>query len=339
MDDVYPVGKLPARDLERLLSRFTGEEDDRIVVGPGIGEDAAVISFGNTALVAKTDPITFATDHIGWYAVHINANDIASMGAVPKWFLATLLLPEGRTTPSLVNTIFTGLTDACADLNVTLCGGHTEITHGLSRPIIIGQMLGEADADRVVSAAGTQVGDEIILTKGIAIEATALIAIEKGEQLAGEYPESFLSRCNNYLKDPGISVVKDARVAVETGGVHAMHDPTEGGLASGLHELAKASGTGLLLEADRVRILPEAEVLCRKYGLDPLGTIASGALLITSDPSFTSSIIEQLKEANIAAEKIGVIQEAKFGCKMKRRGKVTELPMFNRDEIGKIFEQ
>ncbi len=339
MGKSYPVGKLPSDDLEEILARIPKGNDRRVLVGPGIGEDAAVISFQQSVLVAKTDPITFATDRIGWYAVHINANDIATMGAIPKWFLATLLLPEDKTTPELIDNIFAGLTEACAELNVTLCGGHTEVTHGLSRPMIIGQMLGETTEDHIVRASGTKIGDDIVLTKGIAIEATALIATEKATELKKHFPPEFLSRCRNYLKEPGISVVRDAQAAHETGGVHAMHDPTEGGLASGLRELATAASCGLTLESDSVHLLPESADLCAHYGLDPLGTIASGALLMTTDPSCTGRILDALEGAGIGAARIGTIESLECGCRMIQSGRSVPLPAFARDEIGKIFEQ
>lgn len=337
-DTIYPVGKLPTEDLDRILKTYASRADVRVLVGPGVGQDAAVISFGSQVLVAKTDPITFATDQIGWYAVHVNANDIAAMGALPKWFLTTILLPEGKTTPAMIDHIFAGLSEACDELKITLCGGHTEVTHGLDRPVIVGQMLGETAADRFVSAADAQVGDQIILTKGIAIEATALIAFEKNDTLKHIFSEDFLETCRQYLKNPGISVVKDAHIAMETGGVHAMHDPTEGGLATGLREIAMAAKVGLLIEGDKLPILPEPEALCRYYNIDPLGTIASGALVMTVDAAYTSQIIDRLAEAGISAAAIGSVQPPEFGLQIRREGTLCDLPTFNRDEIGKIFE-
>ncbi|NIP79808.1 MAG: hypothetical protein GWM90_11540, partial [Gemmatimonadetes bacterium] len=174
--------------------------------------------------VAKTDPITFATDAIGWYAVHVNANDVACCGARPRWFLATLLLPEGGTTAELVESIFDQMATACAELDVTLCGGHTEITHGLDRPIVIGQMLGDVARDAFVRGSGARAGDTIILTKGIAVEGTALIAREKPRALADVMSDRELETCAGFLHDPGLSVVEDARLALEAGGVHALHD-------------------------------------------------------------------------------------------------------------------
>lgn len=338
MAERFPIGKLPAAELERLLSRYARTTDPRVLVGPGIGRDAAAIAFGSTALVAKTDPITFATDRIGWYAVHINANDLAAMGAIPRWFLATVLLPDDGTTVELVERIFAGLAEACDELGITLCGGHTEITYGLTRPILVGQMLGEAAVDRLVTASGARVGDAILLTKGIAIEGTALIAREKAEELRGRFPDEVLQRCRDYLTDPGLSVVREARIAVETGGVHAMHDPTEGGLATGLREIGAAAGVGMLCEDDQIPVLAESAALCAVYGLDPLGTIASGALVLTVVPEAAPSIISRLAAAGIPATRIGTIMPAEFGFKIRRAGTISDLPVFQRDEIGKVFE-
>ena len=175
---------MPPEHLERLLARAPAG-DPRLVVGARIGEDAAVIDMGDRGdrgdryLVAKTDPITFAAEKIGWYAVHINANDVAVTGADPKWFLATLLLPDGKAGPSLVEEIFSDVLSACQELGVTLCGGHTEITHGLDRPIVVGQMLGEVAKDKLLRKDSLQPSDVVLLTQGVAIEGTAVIAREK----------------------------------------------------------------------------------------------------------------------------------------------------------------
>ena len=338
MPPYYPVGKLPAEDLDRILRRYASGADPRLLVGPGIGRDAAVISFGSSVLVSKTDPITFATEEIGWYAVHINANDVAAMGAAPRWFLTTILLPEAKTDAGLVDRIFSGLADACRELGITLCGGHTEITHGLDRPLLIGQMLGETTADGYVSGDGARVGDRILLTKGIAIEATALIAMEKSDEVRTRFSDEFLETCRRYLRQPGLSVVREARLAMETGGVHAMHDPTEGGLASGLREIAVASGVGMLIEEERIPVLSESEALCAFYGLDPLGVIASGALLIVVDPDRAEPLAAHLDEAGIPVAEIGSVQPSGFGIRIRSQGEIADLPVFDRDEIGKVFE-
>ena len=336
--DRIGLGKLPAKLLEELLARYT-RPDASVLVGPGIGEDAAVIDMGERCLVAKTYPVTFATDEIGWYAVHVNANDIACCGARPRWFLATLLLPEHDTTPDLVEAIFAQMAGACDELGVTLCGGHTEITHGLARPIVIGQMLGEVGHDAYVRGAGARAGDAIILTKGIAVEGTALIAREKPDALAGVMEERELQRCAGFLRDPGISVVKDARLALEAGEVHALHDPTEGGIATGLWELAEAAGLGLRVDADRLPVLPECALMCRHLGLDPLGLIGSGSLLIAAPHEDARRIVQRLSDANIAAAIIGELTSADEGHRLRSAdGRLESLPQFSRDELTRLFE-
>ena len=332
------LGKLPAPLLEKLLARHI-RPDPSVLVGPGIGEDAAVIDMGDRCLVAKTDPVTFASDEIGWYAVHVNANDVACCGARPRWFLATLLLPEHHTTPDLVEAIFEQMAGACDELDVTLCGGHTEITHGLDRPIVIGQMLGEVGRDAIVRGADARAGDAIILTKGIAVEGTALIAREKAAALAGLMDGKEIQRCAEFLRDPGISVVKDAHLALQAGEVHALHDPTEGGVATGLWELAEAAGLGLRVHRHRLPVLPECALMCRHLGLDPLGLIGSGSLLIAAPGEHAASIIDRLAGENIAAAVIGELVDADQGRYLcSADGSMQALPQFSRDELTRLFE-
>ena len=331
-----PVGKLELEYLAQLLGRYT-RLSERVLSGAGIGEDATVIDFGDRYLVAKTDPITFATEEIGWYAVHVNANDIATTGAEPKWFLATLLLPEGRTDRALVERIFCQLAEACEQLGISLCGGHTEVTYGLDRPIVVGQMLGEVAREQLVASSGAQVGDVILLTKGIAVEGTAIIARERGPELIDEYPADFLARCRNFLRKPGISVLPEARIAVRTAQVHAMHDPTEGGLATGLWELAQASGVGLRIDKAAIPILPETAALCARYGLNPLGTIASGALILALAPEDVQPVITALKSEGIPATAIGEVAPSEEGLALITEDEIQTLPRFEPDEISRLF--
>jgi hydrogenase maturation factor len=281
---MLPVGKLPPQLLAELLSTIPA--DPRVILGPHPGEDAAVLDLPDRYLVAKTDPITFATDEIGWYAVQINANDIATTGGVPLWFMATVLLPSATATAHLAQTIFNQITSACHALNIALIGGHTEITHDLSRPIVVGCMLGEVSKDRMVRTGGALPGDHIYLTKGAPIEATAIMAREKRDLLSAQFDSGMLNHCAEFLHTPGISVVNDARLAMKAGGITSMHDPTEGGLVSALWEVAEASLTRLEVDlyGKNHPWLPEAELLCRALNLDPACAIASGALLLTIKP-------------------------------------------------------
>jgi hydrogenase expression/formation protein HypE len=331
----YPAGKLPAEDLAKLLMRYT-QEDERVVVRPGIGIDATVISFGDRYLVAKTDPITFATDQIGWYAVHVNANDVAAMGGNPRWFLATLLLPEGKTGADEVEAIFSQISGACQELGVVLCGGHTEITYGLDRPMVVGQMLGEVEKEKLIIPEKARAGDEILLTKGIAVEGTALLVRELAE-LRGFFSADWLKRCQDLLRVPGISVVREAQIANTVAEVHAMHDPTEGGLATALYELASATGMGLWVEMEKIIILPETLLLCQRLNLNPLGLIASGALLMVVPQGESTKIIRALEAEGISCAVIGRIWESEKGVKLSKEGKVEDLPLFRRDEVARLF--
>ncbi len=337
MPDGFPLGKLPAEVLAALLSRLASG-DPRVVIGPRPGVDAAVLDIGGEQyLIAKTDPITFASDEIGWYAVHVNANDIATMGGTPTWFMATLLLPEGRATLSLVTTIFDQIEAACRTLDVTLIGGHTEITYGLERPIVVGMMLGLAERERLVSCSGAQPGDVLIVTKGVPIEATAIIAREKAEVLQDRFEPAFLERCARYLHDPGISVVRDAAIAAQAGRVHAMHDPTEGGLATGLWEMAEVASKRLLVDPSAA-VLEDGRALCAAVRIDPLAAIASGALLLAVHADDAEAIVRALGEAGIAGHIIGRVEEGPAEV-IDLRGGPHPLPRPQRDEIARLFEQ
>lgn len=332
-----PAGKLPLPLLEKLLTRFA-PHDPRIVVGPRAGEDAAVFDLGDRYLVAKTDPITFATSEIGWYAVNVNANDVAVMGAQPRWFLATVLLPAGKATGELAEEIFRQIYDACARLGVSLAGGHTELTVNLDRPIISGTMLGEVAPGRLIMTAGARPGDIVLLVKQAPIEGTALIALERAEALrARGYAEDFIRRCQRFLHEPGISVVKPALLACEVAEVHAMHDPTEGGIMTGLLEMGRGAGVGLDIDLDAIPIAPEGAALCREFGLDPLGTIASGAVLVSVAARDEAVLTRALSDEGYPTTKIGGVTEARDGLVARRHGERVDWPSFATDEITKIF--
>ena len=332
------AGKLPLELLSQLLAKVD-VKDPRVFLGPKPGEDAALIDFGDKYLVAKTDPITFATDLIGWYLVQVNANDLAVMGATPKWLMATLLLPEG-TVPELAEDIFDQLLEACSALDITLVGGHTEVTYGLPRPIAVGALLGEVAKDRVVLSSGARPGDRIVLTKGVAIEGTAILAREAPDALrkAGVGANT-VDRAREFLFSPGISVVPDAGIACDVVQVHAMHDPTEGGLATGLLEMARAAGVGLMIEGEHIPVLPECEEICRALGLEPMGLIASGALLAAVGPSDIASLLKALEREGISAYEIGYVTLPEEGLKLRTSAGVRDLPAFDRDELARYLGQ
>ncbi len=335
-----PVGKLDLELMSELLASVATDAA-AVIVGPGVGQDVAVLDVGSpdSYLLAKTDPITFATDAIGYYAVNVNANDIATTGGVPRFFLATLLLPDARADETLVRDIFDQIREACDAMGVLPVGGHTEVTHNLDRPILIGVMLGEVPRGEVITSAGAQVGDRVLLTKGVAVEGTSIIARELSEQLeARGYDERFIGAARELLYAPGISVLREARIAVNAARVHAMHDPTEGGVATGLHELALASGVGLAIEHARVPLLPETERLCAEFGLEPLGLIASGSLLLTAEAAAAERIIAACRAEGIACADIGEVRPEAEGMRLLREGAWLDLPRYDQDEIAKLFQ-
>lgn len=329
----FPVGKLPIEFLDRMLGRIP-PRGERVLAGARIGEDAVVIDMGEKCLVLKTDPITFATSRIGWYAVNVNANDIACTGAKPLWFIASVLLPQNSSDEELVESIFNDILRACEEIGVELCGGHTEITYDLGRPIIVGCMLGEVDKRHLVLNRKVKPGDKIILTKGIAIEGTALIALEKRDEI----PLELAQRASGFLDQPGISVVKEALVASRTAPLSAMHDPTEGGLATGLLELCAPAEAGVLVEESEVPVLPECQELCSMFALNPWGLIASGSLLIVAEPQHADRVLSAISTAGIKCAIIGEIREREFGLKVATSEAVRDLPRFQRDELVRLFE-
>lgn len=330
----FPLGKLPYDFLAGLLARAP-VSDPRVLVGPGTGLDCAILDLGERCLVFKSDPITFATEEIGWYAVQVNANDIATTGGDPRWMLATLLLPEGQATPGLVEAIFEQLSGACRSLGVSLVGGHTEVTYGLKRPIISAALVGEVARERLVMPGGARPGDALLLTKGVPVEAVSMIAREFPARLSDILSKQEQDEARDYLYTPGISVVRDARIATRAGQVTAMHDPTEGGLASALWELADASRARLEVDLTGVPVPALARKVCQRMGIDPLAAIASGALLIAAKAGDAPAIRRSLEAEGIRCAQIGQVQAGEPGV-FTTAGLRLARPQ--RDEIARLFE-
>lgn len=326
-------GKLPAELLEYLIKKYA-HISDNVKIGPAIGKDAAAIDIGSKYLVVKTDPVTLASKQAGWYLVNINANDIACLGAKPSFLIATLLLPTNSSKKS-VEKYFYSVSHACRSLGISLCGGHCEITKKVSQPILIGAMFGFTEKEKLVKS-NARNGDNIILTKGIAIEAVSIIANEKEKILKNKFAADFIKKAKNFLYKPGISVLKEALLANSAARVKYMHDPTEGGLATGLYETAKANNCGLLVNENKIKIYPESKKLCNEFGLDIMGVIASGALIIVANPKETQKIIKTLAKQKIGACVIGKIKDKKYGIRIERNKKICPLKPFIKDEITRI---
>ena len=330
-------GKLSNSFLSELLSKLSNS-DSRVLVGPSVGEDSAVIDFTDKVVAVSSDPITFATEYLGWYLVQINANDIAVSGAVPKWFLATLLFPETYSEDQ-IRVVFEQVVSACEALSITLVGGHTEIVSGIQKPIGCGTMIGEANRSDILMTSAAQTGDRIILTNGIAIEGTAILARECSTDLlnAGIDSET-IERAANYLWNPGISVLKQSSIVSQNSKVSSMHDVTEGGLSTALSEMSIASNVGMLINLREIKVLPETQTICDVLGLNPLGLISSGALIISIKKEGVKELINSLESQGFSAFEIGEIISRDCGLKLNAgNGEIISMTRFDRDELARFF--
>ncbi|MFQ5552552.1 MAG: AIR synthase family protein [Thermoplasmata archaeon] len=327
------LGKLPLALQEEILA-LRGAEDPGVHLGPAIGEDAAVVVMGEEYLVLTTDPITFAQEEIGWYAVHANANDVATRGARPRWFQAALLFPPG-TTASVVRGVVRQIHEACKELDIAVTGGHSEVTDAVDRVVVVGDLQGTVPRGRLVTTGGAQEGDDLILTKAAGIEGTALLARARGEELVQEFGETFVARAANFLRNPGLSVVPEARLAADKG-AHAMHDPTEGGVAMSLLEMSHASGRVLHVTPATIPVQEETEAICAHFGLTPFGLLASGALAIAMPPEKTASLLDLLEGEGIPGARVGLVGDRGVGVQVDGATPHAFEPS-ERDEVARVL--
>jgi len=297
-----PLGKVPIEILKEVVFKNLGAERSEVILGPASGVDGAILDVGNKNAIVSMDPITGAVERIGWEAININANDVATFGVEPTFFFSCLMLPEGADS-KIVETISGQMNTAAKELGIAIVGGHCESTPGLSNPIVVGCAMGLTEKGKYVTAAGAKAGDKLILTKSAGIEGTAILATDRKGQLKNVFSPEILENAKGFYSQ--ISVVKDALTAYGAGGVHAMHDPTEGGILNGIHEMADATGLGVRAFEDKITVEPETAKICRYYEIDPLQLISSGALLIAADPLAADKIIEVLCGQHIYAEVIG----------------------------------
>ena len=329
----FATGKIPPETLLRAVYTSLGKRDKRVLVGPGIGRDSAAVKQNGTILVFTADPITGTPSHIGQHSVEINANDIATTGARPKWYLCTILLPVGTREDSLTE-ITREIHETAKRLGITVVGGHTEATPGLDRPIISGFMVGETRG-RVLRAENGRPGDRILLTKTAGLEGTAILARDKAALLRKKrVPEGLLKLARSYQEQ--ISVVKEALLTAKLKGVHALHDPTEGGVLNGLWEMAEASDLGIEVWAEKIPVAPATQVICLTLGLDPLKLMSSGTLLLAVEPSSRKAVQKALNQTHTRMTEVGRLTVGAKGRVLVRRGKRLALKSVSQDELYKL---
>jgi len=327
-------------DLLRRELRPFARKAPGVLVGPAAGEDAAVIRPSpGRVLVATADPITLAEKELGRYLVQVNANDIAVMGAVPRWLLVTLLLPEGRTAARRYARIMEEIRVTCASLGISVVGGHSEVSVDLPRPIACACLLGEARPAELLDKRSIRAGDLLYLTRPVAIEGTAALATDCADALRKRgLGMQLLRRARRLLREPGISVVGDAGIAARVAGVRALHDVTEGGVSGGAVELAERAGLGLRLERDAVQVLPETRGICKALGLDPLALLASGALLIAVAPRGAQSLERAFRDQDADPVPVGEFLPARSGRWSAGTGRRRKLVAPARDELARALE-
>jgi hydrogenase maturation factor len=329
-------GKLPPELLERLLSRLTGG-DPRVRVGPRLGEDAAAIDVERGTLIVTTDPVTFTSIDAAWYAVQVNANDVAAMGAEPAWLALTALLPP-KTEAGELERLFERIASACAELGICVVTGHTEVTRAVNQPVLIGTMIGLTERGAEVTSAGARPGDALILAGPIAVEGTAILAHEAARALqrAGVEPP-VLAAAREFLRDPGISVVQAARTIRAICRPHALHDATEGGVATALREVAAASGVALELDAPAMPLRPETRRICAALAIDPLGLVASGCLVAAVDDHDVAACLRALAQSGVEAARAGSVVAGR-DVWLGPAAAGHSLPSFERDELARYFD-
>ncbi len=328
------TGKLPAEVLALGLAGI-GTTDPTVLVGAAVGEDAAVVDVdGVEVIVLTSDPITLAADALARYAVLVNANDIATCGADPRWLLSTLLFPPGSSA-SEVLAMMRDIQAECAACGLTLCGGHTEISDAVLRPLVVGMVVGTALRKQLIDKRKMRRGDRILFTKRVAVEGTGLIARGFGSDLlTAGLSAAEIGRAAGLVEQIGI--LDEARIARSAPGVSAMHDVTEGGLATAVRELGAAGGRRLRLHLDHIPIYPETRRVCMALDLQPLGLIGSGSLLITCAARSAGALVEAIRSAGIEATDIGEVLDEGEGVECTENGGPGEWPSFESDEVTRL---
>ena len=302
------IGKVNDDFFKKAVLPSVGAPAPQVVVGPRMGVDAAILKVGDMYMAVAEDPVfpgpAMSPEVFGWITVHIGASDVAVMGIEPRFMTYSLLMPPG-TPEDYITRLVHSISESAKELGITIAGGHTGFYGSVTIPTIGGVTvwgLGES----YISPAQAKVGDAVIITKGAAIEAGALLGSELGPSLhSAGVDRELVKRAAARIKE--MTVVQDARLAVACGGVHAMHDATEGGLARGLWEVAEASDVGLRIERAKVLLPSDIRAVCGHFGLNPYEVISEGTLVLTADQGAAGKILQAYAKAGIPAAVIGKV--------------------------------
>lgn len=328
------VGKLDSDLLKRSVIDKIKYKRPEVLTKAGIGEDCAVIDFGEAECVMSTDPITAAVGEIGRLAIHISCNDVASNGIEPLGIMLVVLLPVG-TTEEDVTLLMEQAAEAAAACHVEIIGGHTEITTAVNKPIIVSTAVGRGRKGQSASAETIQVGDEILLTKVAGLEGTGIIAGDFHEEVKAFLTDAEMQEAAAMLSQ--VSVVREGVVAGCVG-THGMHDITEGGVLGAIWEMCQIAQVGAEVWQEAIPIAQVTQKICAHYGIDPLRLISSGAMLIMVSPEKKEEMVQRLHAADVPVCAIGRILPADEGLYLCREGKKEKIDPPRTDELYRVVK-
>ncbi len=311
-------GKLPPDFLFRNIVGKLPIEGDGVLLGPSLGEDAAILEVKEPLLAVHSDPVTGGGKLAGWLSVYVASNDIATRGLRPNWLLVVLLFRDG-VGESEISELVDQVGEAAREIGAVVVGGHTEITPGLPFNIVVTTAMGTGRI--VLNTRDAKEGDSLILTKAAALEGTAILATELRDLLEEKGVDShILDRASGFIRE--ISVVRDAMLAANF--ARAMHDPTEGGLIGGVLEMALASGNGFVIYEENIPLREETLAVCEALEVDPLRLISSGSLLISVSEERADELVNELRRGGVEASIIGRLTGREEGMRLVRTNGVVE---------------
>lgn len=325
------VGKLDSELLQKIVFNNIKFNREEVLVRPSIGEDCAVVDFGEYVLIMSTDPITGAVSEIGRLAVHINCNDIATNGIEPLGLMMTILAPS-ETTEKEIDEVMKQASSEAAKLNVEIIGGHTEITDAVNRMVISATAIGRQLKSKIIKSSGAKIGDKIIMTKTAGLEGTGIIAYDLEDKLNSTFSREIIKKAKKMVDY--LSVVKEGIIGGQIG-ASSMHDVTEGGVLGAIWETCRGAKVGCNVYKDKIAIAEATSQICHYFDIDPLKLISSGTMLITINPEKEEALIDELVKNGIEANAIGEITEN--GRFLIDNDKKTEIQPPESDELYKVL--
>ena len=330
------AGKLDSDLLKKLVFDKITYRREAVKVRAGIGEDCAVMDFGDYECVMSTDPITAAVSDIGRLSVHITCNDIAANGIQPLGIMLAVMLPEGVTENDIEH-IMGQAAETAAALNVEIIGGHTEITPAVKQPVIVSTAIGRAQRGSSQSGSDMTAGDYVMMTKSAGLEGSGVIACDYAEYLKEVLTEDELRKTEGFLDM--VSVVAEGTAAGSIG-THGMHDITEGGILGAVWEMCQVSGKGAQIWKESIPIEPETRKICDFFDINPLRLISSGSMIIIVPQDKREAMEQAMRRAQVSCSIIGRIEEKNFGIKLMKSGAKPEsaqdIEPPSADEIYKV---